>query len=85
MFKQYFRIGSLRGLWRIAWQRFACLLSILLTSVRTCLAYVWSKRAPISRVGIKVLQFLKLLVELIKDIRTLLFCNQTDHFVQVAA
>lgn len=84
MFKQFIRIGTLHGLWRSTWQRFVCLISVILASVRTCLAYVWSKRAPTYSLGIKVLQFIKLIVELIKDIRSLLFCNQTVHFVQVA-
>jgi len=84
MFKQLFRIGLLLGLCRNTLQWFIRLLGVLTSSVQTSLTYVWSNRRKTLAFTKTILDFLKVVTDLIKFIRTLLFCNQTAHFVHVA-
>jgi len=84
MFNRFFRIGLLLGLCRNTLQWFVHLFGILTSSLQTSLAYVWKNRRKTLAFTKTVLDFLKLVVDLIKIIRTLLFCNQTGHFVHVA-
>jgi len=80
MLKRFIRIGLLCRLPRIALRRLTCLLGVLLRSVRTGLAYVWLNRCFMKA----FLEVLKVVIDLIKVIRNLLFCNRTARVVHVA-
>ena len=84
MFKRFFRIGLLRGLCRRTLRRFVRLLSVLSRSVRRGLAYVWKNRRHTVAFMKASLEVLRLVCDVIKNIRHLLFCDKTAHFVQVA-
>jgi hypothetical protein len=84
MSKKLFRIGLLLGLCRNALQWFVHLLGVLTSFLQTSLAYVWSNRRKTPAFMKAILDVLKVVIDLIKVIRTLLFCNQTAHFVHVA-
>lgn len=83
MFEQFIRIGLLRGLTRNALRRLIGLFGILCRPTRTGLAYVWRNRCQILAFMKNCLEVLKLVFEVIKNIRTLL-CDTTAHSVQVA-
>jgi hypothetical protein len=84
MFKRFFRIGLLRGLCRSTLRPFVRLLSLLSRPLRHGLAYAWKNRRQIAAFIKASLEVLRLLCDVIKNIRNLLFCKKTAHFVQVA-
>ena len=81
MFKKSFRIGLFLDHCRNTLWRFVRLLGDISGSVRTCLAYVWKKRRQTLGFMKSLLQFLKLVCDVIQKIRSLLFCEQTVNFV----
>jgi hypothetical protein len=84
MFKQFIRIGLFLDLCRTTLRWFVRLLRVLSSPMRTSLAFVWKRRRRTLSFTKNFLQLFKLVGEVIQMLRSLLFCNQTAHFVQVA-
>lgn len=81
MFKKFFRIGLFRRLSRTTLGGFFCLLGVLSQFLRTGLAYVYTNRRRLITLIKSSLEVLKLVFDVIKNIRNLLFCDQTADFV----
>ena len=84
MLKLLFRIGLLCRLSRAALRKLVCLLSVLAGPVRIGLGYVWKNRRQTLSLLKKFLEAVKLVSDVIRNITSLLFCNQTATFVRVA-
>ena len=84
MYRQFFRIGLFRRLFRCVLRGFVTPAVASYGVLRNGLLYVWRRRGKIISVVKSLLELVKMLVEIIKNIQSLLFCDQTVHFVQVA-